>query len=240
MGLLSNVKAKNFNLKKLLADNHNFRVAIFGSARTKRGDAKYREVFDLARRIGENGYDIVTGGGPGMMEAANAGHEFGDVDKKAESIGLIIELPFESEGNKFLELSKTFKRFSKRLDTFLELSHVMIVTQGGIGTVLELYYMWQHLQVKHVDYRPIILIGEMWESLIEWMKKDVLPRGLVSPKDFDYIYIAKNNDEAMKVIEAFDKQYSKKKKMSRIELAEARGVKKSKKATAKKKTKSQK
>lgn len=207
-GIINRFKVRTLNLKKEMKNGH-FRVSIFGSARIKPGDQIYENVYDLAESIGARGFDVVTGGGPGLMEAANAGHMAGDRKNRADSIGLVIHLPFESSGNKHLEIRRRFMHFSKRLDTFLELSHVMVVTTGGIGSMLELYYMWQHLQVRHVAYKPIILIGHMWQDLIAWMKTDVLPSNLVSPEDFDYIYIAKNNDQAMAMIDTFHKLWEK-------------------------------
>ncbi|MGL5830743.1 MAG: LOG family protein [Candidatus Altimarinota bacterium] len=197
------IRSKRLNLKKELKRKNRFRVAIFGSARVQKGDKVYHQVYDLAKKIGQQGYDLITGGGPGLMEAANSGHTIGDKKSSVDSIGLVIELPFENEGNKFLDISEKYKRFSTRLDTFLALSNVMVVTKGGIGTLLELSYMWQHLQVHHVKYHPIILIGKMWEELIDWMKKDMLTQGLVSPGDFDFIYIAHDNEEAMAIIQKF-------------------------------------
>ncbi|MCC6643631.1 LOG family protein [Candidatus Peregrinibacteria bacterium] len=197
------VKVHPLDLKKELRRKRRFRVSIFGSARVKRGDRVYKQVFDLAEMIGKKGYDVVTGGGPGLMEAANAGHALGDKENSAESIGLVIKLPWENKGNDYLEIQHRYKYFSKRLDTFLALSDVMVVTKGGIGSMLELFYMWQHLQVFLVEYKPIILIGKMWEELIDWVKKTTLPERLVSPEDFDFIYIAKNNKEAMAMIEKF-------------------------------------
>jgi uncharacterized protein (TIGR00730 family) len=216
MGYLDGASVQPLKLSVELKKRNRFRIAIFGSARIKRDDQIYRDVFDLARRIGDRGFDMVTGGGPGIMEAANAGHEFGDSQDVAESIGLIIELPFENKGNNYLELSKRFKRFSKRLDTFLSLSNVMVVTRGGIGTMLELFYMWQHVQVHHVSFKPIILIGEMWEELIQWIKDYALRDRLVSEEDFDYIYIAKNNEQAMDIINTFKKLHDAEGKMRKI------------------------
>lgn len=177
-----------------------FRVTIFGSARIKSNDKIYKQVKDLAKKIGKHGFDIVTGGGPGLMEAASIGHEIGDKDGKAESIGLTIELPWESEENGHLEIKKHFDHFSGRLDHFMALSSAIVVTPGGIGTCLELFYTWQLVQVKHICPIPIILIGTMWKKLIIWAKKYPLKEGLISPKDFSSIYVVKNNKEAMKVI----------------------------------------
>jgi predicted Rossmann-fold nucleotide-binding protein len=210
-------KVKTLDLVSELKNDKRFRVAIFGSARVKPGDKVYKEVYHLAEMVGGEGYDVVTGGGPGLMEAANAGHAEGDKTGRAESIGLVIKLPWENRGNEFLEISHTYKHFSKRLDTFLALSNVMVVTKGGIGSLLELSYMWQHLQVHLVEYKPIILIGKMWEDFIKWMKTATLPENLVSPEDFDYIYIAKNNREAMAMINEFDALHRKEKVLRKIE-----------------------
>ena len=209
-------KVSTLDLERELNNKNRFRIAIFGSARIKSGDKVYQQVYRLAKMIGETGYDIVTGGGPGLMEAANKGHAKGDQAEKAESIGLLIKLPWENRGNPFLEISHRYKHFSNRLDTFLALSNVMVVTKGGIGSLLELFYMWQHLQVHLVEYKPIILIGPMWEKLIQWMKRATLPDNLVSPVDFDFVYIAKNNKEAMAMINQFHKLYQKEKKLRKI------------------------
>ena len=184
-------------------------MSIFGSARTKPEDDLYQDVYDLAKAIGQQGFDIVTGGGPGMMEAANAGHAAGDPDMISDSIGLTIQLPWEAEGNKHLEIKKHFNKFSGRLDHFMALSNVMVVTPGGIGTCLELFYSWQLIQVKHVHPIPVILIGKMWEKLIDWVKKYPLKDGLISPEDLDQIHVVKNNKEAMQIIMDTHKKWKK-------------------------------
>lgn len=186
-----------------------FRVAIFGSARIKPNDKIYKQVFELAKNVGKHKFDMVTGGGPGLMEAANAGHAVGDTTNNADDIGLIIELPWENEGNKHLEIEKEFEKFSNRLDTFIALSNVMIVMPGGIGTCLELFYSWQLVQVGHIHPIPIILIGKMWKELIKWVEKYPLKDGLVSPKDMKAVYIAKDTKEAMKYILKYHKKYLK-------------------------------
>jgi uncharacterized protein (TIGR00730 family) len=193
-------------MEKELAKNE-FRVAIFGSARIKKNDKIYKRVFELAKRIGQEKLDVVTGGGPGLMEAANAGHEAGDPRHKSENIGLTIELPFEAKGNKFIEVRKHFDKFSGRLDHFMALSHAFVIMPGGIGTCLELFYTWQLVQVKHLNPVPIIVFGEMWEKLIDWVKEYPLEKGLISPQDTDNIYIVKSIDEAMDVINATHDKY---------------------------------
>ena len=131
-----------------------YKVAIFGSARIEEGDQDYQEIFEISRGLAEAGFDIVTGGGPGIMQAGNAGHK--SVGSKQHSIGLNIKLPFEQDDNKYLDIKKEFDRFSGRLDAFMSLSDAVIVAPGGIGTILELFYSWQLVQVEHICETPII------------------------------------------------------------------------------------
>ena len=185
--------------KKKINPGH-FRVTIFGSARIKRNDKNYRMIFDLAEKIGEMNLDIVTGGGPGIMEAANRGHNKGN-KSHAHSFGLLIKLPREQMANESLNVKKDFHRFSKRLDEFMRLSNVVVVAPGGIGTLLELVYTWQLLQVNHMDHIPVILIGEQWKRLIDWMKKNLLRHRYIKAKDLDLVFPVKDNKGAMEIIE---------------------------------------
>lgn len=191
-------KAKKFENQKF--DNKHFRVTIFGSARIKPGDETYQQVFSFAKTLGKEGFDVITGGGPGVMQAGNAGHMAGDKNNKARSIGISIELPFEQHSNPHLEIEKKFKRFSGRLDQFMALSSAVVLFPGGIGTCLELFYTWQLVQVKHICPIPIILIGKQWEKLIDWVKQYPLEAGLVSAKDLDHIHVVHENDEALEVL----------------------------------------
>jgi hypothetical protein len=150
--------------------------------------------------MAEDGIDIVTGGGPGLMEAANAGHAAGDSGNEAQSIGLTVRLPFESNGNQYLELEKHFDKFSNRLDTFVSISHAVVIMLGGIGTCLEFFYVWQLIQVKHIYQMPIILIGEQWETLLDWIIKYPLKSKLLNKEDLDFIHVVKNNEEAAAII----------------------------------------
>lgn len=179
--------------------NH-FRIAIFGSARSDENDPIYKNVFNLAEKIGEKGYDVITGGGPGLMKAANAGHQKGKKDGNSNSVGLIIKLPWETKANKYLDIKEHFKRFSERLDQFMILSNIVVVMPGGIGTCLEFFYSWQLTQVKHLCSMPIILVGDMWEKLMEWAKENMLKPGHISVGDLSNIHVAKDNKEAMKII----------------------------------------
>jgi hypothetical protein len=163
-----------------------YRVAIFGSARIEEGDKDYSDVFSIARGLADAGFDIVTGGGPGLMQAANAGSR--SARTKSHSIGLNISLPREQEPNPFLDIKEEFSRFSSRLDTFMELSDAVIVAPGGIGTLLELFYSWQLVQVKYICDIPIILYGEIWTNLLFWLKNEVMERNLFSKEDMHMIF----------------------------------------------------
>jgi uncharacterized protein (TIGR00730 family) len=178
-------------------DTH-YRVAIFGSARIKEGAPDYEDVFNIARRLAEYRFDVVTGGGPGIMRAANAGHK--SIDSDAHSIGLNIQLSFEQQANRFLDEEKNFERFGKRLDTFMSLSDAIIVAPGGIGTLLELFYTWQLVQVEHICETPIILFGDIWTGLLEWMKDRVLERGLFNASDMNNIIPLDTADEVVDMI----------------------------------------
>ncbi len=180
-----------------------YRVTIFGSARIKQGDPRWALVYSIAKLLAEEGIDIVTGGGPGLMEAASAGHHVGRKEKGLQSIGLRIALPFEEKESFHLDIKQEFTRFSDRLDKFMELSHAVIVAPGGIGTMLELFYAWQLVQVRHVQGVPIILLGERWRELIAWLRRELLDEQLMDERDFDYIYLATTCDEALELIRRF-------------------------------------
>ncbi len=176
-----------------------FRVAIFGSARIRPNDAIFEEVMHLARDIAKKDIDVVTGGGPGIMEAANIGHQMGS-NGKSESIGLTIQLPWENEGNHHLDKQQHFQKFSNRLETFMDLSNVIVVMPGGIGTCLELFYAWQLMQVRHICSVPIIVYGKMWHELVEWVKKYPLKDKLISPEDMYNIFCVESEEEIMKIV----------------------------------------
>ena len=163
-------------------EQNHFRVAIFGSARITKGDSNYKLVHDLAKLVAEAGMDVVTGGGSGLMNAASEGHHDGRKDQKTHSVGLRIKLPMEENEAIHLDIKKEFSRFSNRLDSFMQISNAVVVAPGGVGTMLELFYTWQLLQVKHICNIPIILLGSMWLDFIEWIKKHPLEKELLSLK----------------------------------------------------------
>ena len=186
-----------------------FRITIFGSARIKEGDRTYKKIYNLSKDIGKHHFDIITGGGPGLMDAANAGHMAGSLNNKSKSIGLLIKLPYEQSSNSHLDIKQSFDRFSQRLDTFMVLSHVVVVAAGGIGTCLELFYTWQLTQVKHICSIPIILYDSMWNELLEWVKKYPLQRKYIENFDLHNIIVCKTHKEVMQRIMQFHNIYEK-------------------------------
>ena len=215
--MLLHLVKKMKKTKKMKINKKHFRVAIFGSARTKKGEKTYTFVHTLASMIAENNMDLISGGGPGLMDAASRGHHSGRKKKKnngSHSIGLTINLPFEQHDGFHLDIKKQFNKFSGRLDDFMKLSNVVVVAPGGLGTILELFYTWQLLQVKHIcDNVPIILLGPMWKGLIDWMEKQPMKKKLISPKDLDNIFLVNTCPQAMKIINQakgeFDKGHGK-------------------------------
>lgn len=201
---------KRERFDKLIKEKH-FHVTIFGSARIKKGDPRYKQIFTLSKMIGENGIDIVTGGGPGIMAAASLGHKEGSKKAriKSQSIGLGIKLPHEQGFNKGVTASKVFDRFSNRLDSFMLLSNVVVVAPGGVGTMLEFFYTWQLMQVKHTCNIPIILFGDMWEGLLKWLKKHPLEKKFFDSEDMKLLFHAKTSKEALEIINESYEAYRK-------------------------------
>jgi uncharacterized protein (TIGR00730 family) len=177
-----------------------YRVSVFGSARIGEGSLIYQAVEELAEALAKEGADVVTGGGPGLMEAANKGAKKGS--QGAWSIGLPIELPFESDANSHLDVKSQHRRFSSRLDEFMRISHAVVVVPGGIGTLLEFFYTWQLMQVKHIKPRPCLLLADddFWSSAMEWLRDFPLKQNLISPADFDVVKVVSTVDEVMQVL----------------------------------------
>ena len=141
-----------------------YRVTIFGSARAKPGTYVYDEVKRVAAALAEMGCDIITGGGPGLMQAANEGAAAAGAPERNRSVGIRVDLPFEQEVNPFVEQAFEHKTFFSRLHHFVLTSDAFVVAPGGIGTVLELMLIWQLLQVRHVHGTPLILVGACGRS----------------------------------------------------------------------------
>ena len=180
-----------------------YRVTIFGSSRMRQGDRLYDETRRLASELAAMGCDIVTGGGPGLMQAANEGEAIGDTGNVTRSFGINIELPHEQVANPFVEKLYTHRTFFTRLHHFVRLSHAFIVMEGGIGTTLEALMVWQLCQVRHVYDTPLIFLGQMWGELRNWARHWMLdgqdPQ-LASPPDLDIPTCVATVDEAVAVI----------------------------------------
>lgn len=151
-----------------------YRVTLFGSARIQADTPLYNGVRDLAGELTKMGCDIVTGGGPGLMQAANEGSVIADPQDLTKSIGIRIDLGFEQETNPFVEQIYLHRTFFSRLHHFVLSSDAFIVLPGGIGTALEALMIWQLLQVRKLQDTPLIMIGTMWSELAVWAKKHTI------------------------------------------------------------------
>lgn len=179
-----------------------YRVTIFGSSRMQPGDAVYEDVRNLASQLAGMGCDIVTGGGPGLMQAANEGARLGDPENRIRSFGLPIELATEEKTNPFVEKVYRHRTFFSRLHHFVRLSSAFVVVRGGIGTTLETMMIWQLCQVRHVRGLPLIFVGEMWKELVAWGREHMLEdeRLLASPEDLEIPHCVQDVDEAVAII----------------------------------------
>ncbi len=188
------------NLTRLRPSRHDrYRVTIFGSARAKPGTVAYEETKRAAKALAAMGCDIITGGGPGLMQAANEGVDAAD---GARSMGIRVDLPFEQEVNPFVGLAYEHRTFFTRLHHFVLASDAFIVAPGGIGTVLETMMIWQLLQVRHIEHTPLILVGKLWPGLIEWVRNTMLSfeTPLINEEDVDIPICVANAGEAIEII----------------------------------------
>jgi uncharacterized protein (TIGR00730 family) len=188
--------------RKAPVEKRYFRVAIFGSSRIQESDATYAEVRELARRLSYMGCDIVTGGGPGLMRAANEGARHGAYRHKTRSFGLTILLPMEEQPNPFLDEVAHHATFFSRLHQFIRLSHAYIVVDGGIGTTLEAMMVWQLLQVRMLRDRTLIFVGPMWHGLRAWIEAEIIGHGLASPGDLDIAVWVDDLEQALAAVES--------------------------------------
>lgn len=177
-----------------------YRVTIFGSARTDPGHWGYAAVRDLAEELTRLGCDIVTGGGPGLMQAANEGARMAGAD----SVGIRVDLPFEQDANPFVNQVFEHRTFFSRLHHFVLVSDAFVVVPGGIGTVLETMMVWQLLQVRKLQDVPLILAGEMWPGLVEWARTSMLRQDapLAGAEDFAIPICCRNGEEALDTLRA--------------------------------------
>ena len=181
-------------------------VSIFGSARTKPEDPYYILAEEIAFKLTQNGYGVITGGGPGIMEAGNKGARRG----KGTSVGLNIELPFEQHDNPWIDNDKNleFDYFFVRKVMFVKYSQGFIVMPGGFGTLDELFEAITLIQTNKIGRFPIILVGsKFWEGLIDWIKKTLLEQGNISEKDLKLFRVVDTADEAIDHLNKFYSKY---------------------------------
>jgi uncharacterized protein (TIGR00730 family) len=186
-----------------------YRVTIFGSARAQPGTYVYDEVKRVAAVLAEMGCDIITGGGPGLMQAANEGAASAHAPERNRSVGIRVDLPFEQEANPFVEQAFEHKTFFTRLHHFVLTSDAFVVAPGGIGTVLELMMVWQLLQVRHVHDVPLILVGKMWADLVDWARTHLLTSRppLANPEDMLIPRCVNSADEAIALLREHHAQW---------------------------------
>ena len=178
-------------------------VSIFGSARTPPDHPYYHLAEDIARKLSDAGFSVISGGGPGLMEAANKGAYFG----KSPSVGLNIQLPHEQSGNAFQDISQTFQHFFARKVMFVKFAAAYVVMPGGYGTLDELSEALTLVQTGKIASIPIILVGsKFWAGLVDWVKQTLVDEGMVSAKDVELMRII---DKPEDVVDAIFSHYEK-------------------------------
>ena len=170
---------------------------VFGSARVKPDDPIYADAVEVGRRIAQAGFAVVTGGGPGVMEAANRGaREAGGV-----SVGFNIELPHEQHENRYLDLSLTFEHFYARKTMFVKAAEGFVIFPGGFGTLDELFESLTLIQTGKVLHFPVVLFDHAyWAPLLDWIRGRLLADGMISPEDLELLTVADDHAEAVQVL----------------------------------------
>lgn len=172
-------------------------ISVFGSARVQPGDQDYELGVEVGKALAKAGYGVITGGGPGVMEAANRGA----VEANGLSIGLGIELPFEQGMNDWVDVGVNFRYFFVRKVMFVKYAQGFIVLPGGFGTFDELFEALTLVQTGKVTRFPIVLVGtEYWTGLVDWLRKMVVDHGYISPEDFELIELTDDVDRAVEII----------------------------------------
>ena len=175
-------------------------VSIFGSSRTKPDDPYYQKAEHLARLLAEKGFSVITGGGPGVMEAANKGA----AEAGGRSVGMNIRLPFEQKPNPYANISIDYKYFFTRKVMFVKYAMAYVVLPGGFGTMDELFEALTLIQTKRIKSFPVILMGsEYWKGLIDWLRKTVLHDNKISSADLELVQIIDDPEEAVKYIQKY-------------------------------------
>jgi uncharacterized protein (TIGR00730 family) len=176
-------------------------VSIFGSARTPHDHPYYQLTEEIARLLSDAGFSVISGGGPGVMEAANKGAFYG----KSPSVGLNIQLPHEQHNNPYQNISQTFQHFFTRKVMFVKFASAYVVMPGGFGTLDELMEALTLVQTGKTRRMPIILVGsKFWGGMVEWFKTSLLEEKMISPDDMDLIQVI---DEPQQIVSAIFKHY---------------------------------
>jgi len=176
-------------------------VSIFGSARTRPDQPYFKLTEDIARLLSDAGFSVISGGGPGIMEAANKGAFYG----KSASVGLNIQLPHEQSSNHYQNISQTFQHFFARKVMFVKFASAYVVMPGGFGTLDELMEALTLVQTGKTRRMPIILVGsKFWSGMLDWFRTALLDEKVISPEDMDLIQVI---DEPQAVVTAIFKHY---------------------------------
>jgi uncharacterized protein (TIGR00730 family) len=173
-------------------------VTIFGSARTQQGTADWERAESLGRTLARAGYTVITGGGPGDMEAANKGA----IEAGGESVGLAIELPYEPKPNPYLTRTLSFRYFFVRKVMFVKYSQAFVILPGGFGTMDELFEAVTLIQTKKVKPFPVILVGDdgFWDGLFEWIARSLVPRNKVRPDEVEILQRARTEKDVLRIL----------------------------------------
>ncbi len=172
-------------------------VTIFGSARLKPGSPYYNKCLKVAESLAKDGFAVISGGGPGIMEAANKGAQ----NANGISVGLNIELPLEQAPNQFQDVRVEFRYFFVRKLMFVKYAVAYVIFPGGFGTMDELFEALTLIQTKKIRGFPVVLVGrEYWQGMIDWLKKTVLEHGNISPEDIDLMHIVDEPEEVCAII----------------------------------------
>lgn len=177
-------------------------ISVFGSARTPADHPYYQLAVEVAKELSEAGYGVITGGGPGIMEAGNRGAHLNG----GTSVGLNIELPFEKQNNPYIDEDKSlnFDYFFVRKVMFVKYSQGFVVMPGGFGTLDELFEAMTLIQTSKIASFPIILVGtEFWSGLMDWIKNTMLQAGNISEKDLDLVHLVDTPGEVVDIVDAF-------------------------------------
>ena len=178
-------------------------VSIFGSARVKPGSKYYKLAEEISARLTKEGFSIITGGGPGIMEAGSKGA----FKNKGLSVGLNIELPFEQKPNPYLNKNLTFRYFFARKVMFVKYATAFVIMPGGFGTMDELFESITLIQTKKINPFPVVMVGkEYWGGLLGWMKKEMSGRGFIGQNDLNIIQTADSAKEVVGIIKKYCKE----------------------------------